>query len=722
MHSLRAVAAGLLLCNSELPASGAEGQKSVLLFFDDSRDLQGNIVVDRTVRNFLQEKFSVEVDVRSEYFERPLTSRDELALLSWLKHKYSGIAFDVVGAIGPDSLQFVRAFHDDLLPNAGIVFLGRKATIEALPPGPPVTGILAPEMDTQVDGLFAFIRAVQPDVERVVVVTGTSPVDRQWEAVARRRLGDSAQGVAITYLARLSLEDVSTHLADLPPKTAVLFLTLNEDAVGRRLLKLDVLTDLGQVASAPMYTTSSMFLSTGIVGGALLNQQVMATVFADMIVRILNGATVENIHPREGSLLPMVDWRAVNRWGISESRLPPDTVVMHRQQSVWDLYKWEIIGAITLSSVEAALIVALLVHRRSRRRAEKALQLSTRSLQATIDALDSRIALLDGDGKIIAVNEPNKCADLSIGRDYLEVWKTKVTSVEARQVAEGVRRLIAGKLADFRGIYSLFHGAEKYWFQIRMKRFQIDDVARVVVTHENVTEIKQAHESQQNVTALLLRAQDQERRRIARDVHDVTAQDIATIKAKLLRLQLIQTVDSRAAEALRDTASICDRVITDLRTLSYVLHPPVLDEAGLIPALRWFVRGFVQRSGVEVELNFTEDIGRLETEVEVALYRVVQESLTNVYRHSGSTKAGVKITKVQDAILVRITDEGHGFVVPSSSANTEPATPLGVGILRMQQRLKQLGGEIDIDSSCQGTAVTAKVFIREGAYAACSGS
>jgi signal transduction histidine kinase len=246
-----------------------------------------------------------------------------------------------------------------------------------------------------------------------------------------------------------------------------------------------------------------------------------------------------------------------------------------------------------------------------------------------------------------------------------------------------------------------------------------DGVLRFVVAHENITEIKQAHDAQQQLTGLLLRAQDDARRQIARDLHDVTVQDLAAIRADLIRIQrLPQRTEHNLLEILDESASICDRAIKELRTLSYLLHPPLLDEAGLIPALQWFVRGFIERSGVQVELLVMEEIGRLGTDVETALFRVVQECLTNVHRHSGSKSAVIWVTKEDGTVRVQITDEGHGFSAAGPDDNKAYST--GVGIMGMRQRLKQLGGDLEIETNSEGTTVNAKIQISEGRHAAYS--
>src|SRR6185436_10800965 len=175
------------------------------------------------------------------------------------------------------------------------------------------------------------------------------------------------------------------------------------------------------------------------------------------------------------------------------------------------------------------------------------------------------------------------------------------------------------------------------------------------------------------------------------------------------------------AETLDESISLCTQVIQELRTLSYVLHPPFLDEAGLVPALQWFVRGFIQRSGVQVELLVMDEIGRLPTDVETALFRVVQECLTNIHRHSGSRSAVIWVTKQDEAVVVRVTDDGHGFALPRPDTREVPLLP-GVGIPGMRQRLRQLGGELEIESSPEGTTVNAKIPISEGRYAAYSSS
>jgi two-component system NarL family sensor kinase len=198
---------------------------------------------------------------------------------------------------------------------------------------------------------------------------------------------------------------------------------------------------------------------------------------------------------------------------------------------------------------------------------------------------------------------------------------------------------------------------------------------------------------------------------------------MVAIKADLSRFQReSESFDPGAVTSLKESLSICDQVIKELRTLSYLLHPPFLDEAGLVTAVKWFVRGFIQRSGIRVELLLMQDIGRLPTAVETALFRVVQESLTNIHRHSGSSIATICVTRDHDTVLIRIGDEGHGFASPLTIDDNITARSAGVGLLGMSQRLKELGGQLEIESNSKGTTVTAKISISEDAYATYSRS
>ena len=724
-------AAAWLLCNWGGAVPGAGAQKRVLFFYDNRSNMTANAVVDRIFRTILNGKFNVDLDIRSEYFEvSPLAKENYPVLLSWLQRKYSGITFDVVVAVGENALSFVHEYHQDFFRGAQIVYWGRSPGLRSWRSDQPVTGVVAPDIAAQMERTFAFIRELQPDLDCLVVVSGTSPDDRNWEKAAQQELRQFENQISIVYLAGLSLEDVEKRVSSLPPRAAILVLTMNQDGAGRHLSRSDVLNKIVQFATVPVYSTSAVYLDTGIVGGAVMSQEAMAVEAAELVARLLHGESIREMPVRESTLVPMVDWKALHRWGIPEVRLPPGTVIMHKDQSIWDLYGWHIVGVISLCIVEGVLIVALLVQRAHRRQAEKTMKESQRLLQSTIDSLDARLALLDEDGTIIAVNQPwmsyveaNGCNGVNsgAGSNYLELCASNAQCEEARLVSDGIRDLMKGKPKDFRCVYPSTHADKTSWFQVRVKRFHTGGARRFVVAHEDVTEIKQAHDAQQQLSGLLLRAQDEERRRIARDLHDVTVQNMVAIRADLVSVRrVIQSQGTGAVETLEESLSLCNQVIKELRTVSYLLHPPFLDEAGLLPALQWFVRGFIQRSGIQIELLVLGDIGRLATDVETALFRVVQESLTNIHRHSGSTSAIIWVTKDEDTVLVRVTDEGHGFSLSTMPDNQDAGLSPGVGILGMRQRLRQLGGQLDVESSSEGTTVSARITISEGGYAAYS--
>jgi len=717
---------GALLClvvASTNAARAAETRKSVLLIYEARSDMLANVVVDRAIRKALTEKFEVNPDIYSEYFESSPSPRAFPLLLSLLRHRYSGKVFDVVVPVGTTSLELVREYGEELFPGAEVVYLGRKMGLDGWPSEQPIAGLVPPKMEDQVRGTVEFIRTLQPGVEQLFIVTGNSSTDKDWEKAAQRELTASEGQISAKYLSGLSLEDLQSRIVRLPQNAAVLFLSMGEDGAGKRLLRTQVLGQIVQAATAPVYLVSALDLDTGTVGGALIDQEAMATEVAQIVGRLLDGADIRTQPVHQTALVPTVNWQAMNKWGLDESRLPLGTLIKFRDPSVWDTYGWHILGILSLCLIEGGLIVALLAHRRNRRRAEIALLASRRLLQSTIDALNARVALLDHRGTIIALNRSWKtfaeanCAEGSvkdIGFNYLDASAEESQGHEAQLVSRGIQQLMSGELDEFRCVYPSAQMDRTFWFQVRISRFELYGAGRMVVVYEDVTEIKEAHDAQQKLTGLLMNAQDAERRRIARELHDSTVQDMVAIKAGLACLgKGAKYLDTNLAETWHESVSLCNQVIKELRTLSYVLHPPLLDEAGLVPALTWFVRGFIQRSGIPVELMVVDNIGRLPLDVETALFRVVQESLTNIHRHSGGGKAVIEVTRQENTVGLRIMDDGHGFSLPATEDALDGGLSPGVGIAGMRQRLNQLGGQLDIESGPQGTTVNATVCLSE---------
>jgi signal transduction histidine kinase len=209
----------------------------------------------------------------------------------------------------------------------------------------------------------------------------------------------------------------------------------------------------------------------------------------------------------------------------------------------------------------------------------------------------------------------------------------------------------------------------------------------------------------------LLHLQDEERRRIARELHDSTGQSLITLVMNLAQLdKLAGTMDPAARQALSESRALAKDCSNEIRTLSYLLHPPMLDQVGLAKFLPWYANGFTERSGIRVQVNVTPDLGRLPREVEIVLFRIVQESLTNIQRHSDSPTAGIRLFRQPAEVTMEVSDQGRG--IPSKTlidlrSKDGAGAGLGVGIAGMRERLKQLGGRLDITSGEQGTTVRA---------------
>jgi PAS domain S-box-containing protein len=221
----------------------------------------------------------------------------------------------------------------------------------------------------------------------------------------------------------------------------------------------------------------------------------------------------------------------------------------------------------------------------------------------------------------------------------------------------------------------------------------------------DVTAAKRAEEELRRLSGRLLRSQDEERRRIARDLHDSTGQNLVALATMLGQLRHSIPSDERKSRRLfSDCKALADRCIREVRTLSYVLHPPILEQAGLRDAICDYVKGFTKRSGIKVELELSPRLGRVERDIELALFRVVQESLANIQRHSGSQRAKIKIHSNSDLTL-EISDHGLGVSSIGQGGKEKPRFEPGVGIPSMEERVKFIGGRFEIDCTNHGTTV-----------------
>jgi signal transduction histidine kinase len=235
---------------------------------------------------------------------------------------------------------------------------------------------------------------------------------------------------------------------------------------------------------------------------------------------------------------------------------------------------------------------------------------------------------------------------------------------------------------------------------------------------ERTAQLRQSEHDLRTLSGRLIALQDEERRRIARELHDSTGQVLAAFAMNLALLRgESDKLSPNGLRAMNECLEMVKNLSRELRTMSYLLHPPLLDEAGLESALRWYIQGFAERSGIHADLDLSPSVGRLPRDMEIAVFRIVQESLTNVHRHSGSDVTTVRVARDAREVRVEVRDQGKGI----SGAALQKSKP-GVGIQGMRERVSQLGGRFEILSDHHGTIVIATFPIPESTEASLDSS
>src|ERR1700688_2333934 len=248
--------------------------------------------------------------------------------------------------------------------------------------------------------------------------------------------------------------------------------------------------------------------------------------------------------------------------------------------------------------------------------------------------------------------------------------------------------------------------ARSKWTEEQLRKTHDELELRV---QERTADLNMANVSLRELTGRLQQIRDEERRQIARDLHDSARQLLAALSLNIAVIQAqSHKLDSAGTGAVSENAVLVEQISREIRIISHLLHPPLLDVAGLASALRWYVDGFSERSKIKVELDIPDEVLQLSDEMEIAIFRMIQECLTNVHRHSGGAAAAIRVHEEDQCVRIEVQDTGKGIPLEkqlelSSSGRT------GVGFRGMRERLRQLGGRLEIRSGNSGTVVTANL-------------
>jgi len=338
---------------------------------------------------------------------------------------------------------------------------------------------------------------------------------------------------------------------------------------------------------------------------------------------------------------------------------------------------------------------------------------SEASYRRLFETATEGILVVKQSNRIILDANPELCRLLETPREQLVGQAVEnVAKLKGRKTLRTLAKLLDGRAPARDTEISLPGETGRRYLEISTGFYDIGGDSIMQLNFRDISRRRQANDELRALSGRLMRSQDEERRRIARELHDSTAQNLSALQMAATQLRPnLSASHPGAVETLEEIRSLTDLSLREVRTISYLLHPPLLDEVGLLFALRWYVDGFMTRTEKIVRLDVPETLERLPHEIETTIFRIVQEGLSNVHRHSGSRRAWIRLALEEGVLTLEIRDEGRGFPPDGKQGAPGVYPVVGVGIAGMRERLRQFNGSLSIESNSHGTTVRATLPI-----------
>jgi PAS domain S-box-containing protein len=620
-----------------------------------------------------------------------------------LQAAYSTEKLDLVIAVMTTSLQFAVEYREKVFPGVPIVFM---SVINPLPEKmwPGVTGILSA---TGARETIDLALRLHPDTQAIAVISNASGADYDWFQAQHSELLRHRDKVReIDFLGPASPE-LLQKVAELPPHTVVLFQLYPQDSNQPAFGALDVLAAVTQ--RFPTYSIlPHITLGRGGIGGASYDPPTDAALAGELAARVLSGARPDDIPVVQNSHVNVsVDWRELRRWNIPESALPPGTLVLYREPTLWERGRKYFIAGTAVILVQTFLILALFRQRARKRTAEAELRRSEEKFSKSFRHSPLMVTITRmSDSRYIDVNET---FEQHLGWDRNEVIGRTPQDfglwVDAdKRTAFAKELLTKGSVRNLEVCIRKKDG-ETRTLLLSAELIEVGGEPCALSVAADITERKQAEEVLSTVSRRLIEAQEKERTWIARELHDDINQRVALVSVTLGSLKRgLPSSEVQARCRLEETEQQVKDLGNDVQALSHRLHSSKLDYLGLAVACRGFCNELSERNCVDIEFDSDNVPKNLSKEMSLCLFRVLQEALHNAVKYSGVRQFRVSLKATPNEVELSVHDSGVGFDLEKAIGGH------GLGLTSMNERLKLVDGLLLIDSRPEhGTTIHAHV-------------
>jgi PAS domain S-box-containing protein len=700
--SCRRIAAVFVLISLAPYASSQQHAKNVLVINStfDRRTVATLDLIEAPVRA----RFADQVNFYTTYLSPQKIQDDSYrnSMAETIRHQYSDVKFDVVIAGGVPAIPFAMEYHHKIFSGVPIVFLALdESELEGQKLLPGMTGV------TTAMGLGSTIDLalqLHPDTKAVAVINEDQNF---WWGVAHTELLRRQDKVKEIDIFGQPSAEMLQKIAALPPHTVVLFQLAPAGGTEPTISNYDVLTAAAQ--RLPTYSAwPLMCLNYGCIGGAYPRWEEDFRLAGNMVARLLSGERVEDIPVvHSANLQVRVDSRALRRWKISEAALPPGSLILYKEPTLWEHGKKYFLIGIGVIAIQALWLIGLLWQRARTRKAQAVLRESENRFRVMADTTRSLIWMCDEKGKVTYQNEQRLSFTGYAGVSISDAWVACVHPDDLPDVLETLSKGLKDQ-NPFSKDYRLRRQDGKYrWvFDVAAPRVNGDgSFAGFIGSAADITDQKMAREALEKVSGQLIAAQERERSHLARELHDDICQRLAMLSLRIEKASKGWGSGQKSvSEQLEEIWQQCSALTGDVQALSHELHPSILDNLGLVTGVKSFCRELSQQHGAVVDFTDRNIPLSLPREVSLSLFRVIQEALHNAIKYSGQKHFEVHLQGKADEIELEISDRGAGFDVASMRNGK------GLGLVSMTERIHLLNGRISIDSKPNiGTTVRACV-------------